>query len=246
MKLVLRGLRRSGKSALVSRLRGLPFSADYVPTREITTSKFVWTYKATEEQVTCEVWDVVDRALDEEEDVQDEDRAREVDDDEPAGAVKRSPATFRVQPPPSSSGGMQLQLDAEHIDVHSCANAVVILYDVSSRPSFEYAKNLLRGDDSLRKIPVLLLGNFVDRVFAEQGADAPAPAARAVPLAEVESLVDSLCGEGRRVQGFECSLLDCYGLRSLHSFFNIPFLELKAARLNEELKRLKGELATVR
>lgn len=78
----MRGARRVGKTALLRRLQGLPHAAEYVPTPEIQTATFNWTYKSSDDKIEVEVWDVVDRAIVVGQAVAD-------DDDAPAGACGR-------------------------------------------------------------------------------------------------------------------------------------------------------------
>jgi len=141
----------------------------------------------------------------------------------------------------AKAGGDGAKLDAEHIDVYKGAHAVVVLFDLSRRPTWDYVRTVL--PDVPAKLPVLLLGNF---------RDVASGAGRAVPLAEIEEFADAACrervrhGDGRRVQAFECSLKDCFGLKVLYNYFNIPFLELKAVVLAERVKAAKADLVTVR
>ena len=64
LKLVIRGERGSGKSALLRRLQGQGFSKQYVPTGEIQSGTISWSYKHDEAAcVKVEVWDVVDKGF---------------------------------------------------------------------------------------------------------------------------------------------------------------------------------------
>jgi len=82
MRVVVRGARKTGKSALLARLQGRGIPPDYAPTPEIKTASFKWTYKNTDDRIMIEVLDVVDTAV--------------VDDDAPAGAcAARAPRRAR-------------------------------------------------------------------------------------------------------------------------------------------------------
>jgi len=51
MKIIVRGLRGTGKSALLRRLRNKPFETEYIPTPEIDVVNVSWSYKATDELI---------------------------------------------------------------------------------------------------------------------------------------------------------------------------------------------------
>ncbi|KAL0484901.1 Rab-like protein [Acrasis kona] len=61
MKVVLRGDRNVGKSCLMRRLQGQGFNEAYIPSESITTAHIHWNYKASDDVVVVEVWDVVDK-----------------------------------------------------------------------------------------------------------------------------------------------------------------------------------------
>jgi hypothetical protein len=84
VKVVVRGARRTGKTSLMHRLQGKPFSSEYTPSKEIDTAFINWTYKNSDDKIKVEVWDVVDTVL------EDEVLLGKVDDDDaPAGALAR-------------------------------------------------------------------------------------------------------------------------------------------------------------
>ena len=61
MKLVVRGKRGVGKSSLLGRLKGGSFFDTLESTPEIQTASIGWQYKAMDDKIEVEIWDVVDR-----------------------------------------------------------------------------------------------------------------------------------------------------------------------------------------
>nr|VZI50146.1 unnamed protein product [Spirometra erinaceieuropaei] len=119
MKLVIRGDRRTGKTALFTRLKGEPFSPDYTATDEIQVACILWGYKETDEVVKVEVWDVVDKG-----------KPRNLTQ---SSRLPRYARKFikEAQPPPSAC------LDSTFIDVYKGASGVLLIFDMTKRSSFE-------------------------------------------------------------------------------------------------------------
>lgn len=126
------------------------------------------------------------------------------------------------------------KLDGDHVDVYKGCHAAVIVFDITREETWEHAQATLAGVP--RKIPVLLLANFRDL-----GAD------RVVPLEDIARVaaVASKERDGGSVTAFESSANDCYGLKTLYNYFNIPFLQRKLTILREELQKTADELDTV-
>jgi len=174
------------------------------------------------------VWDVVDRLPEDEEDRP----VAVLPEDQLAGL----PSQGRTQ-----HGSTQLgPLVADHVDVYSGANGVVLMYDAGRPETLEYVKKALLTVPT--DLPVLVLGNKRDLDAAKHAVD----------LRDAEAMAEMACRSrvratgGRRVQAFEVSLRNCFGLKVLYNYLNLPFLELKVSQQLRELRDLKHELATAR
>ncbi|XP_058832379.1 rab-like protein 6 [Topomyia yanbarensis] len=135
MKVIVKGDRNVGKSCLLARLQGKAFLEQYNPTEQIQVASIQWSFKATDDIVKVEVWDVVDRG-----------KAKQK-----SGALKLNTDVQADDIP---------VLDAEFLDVYKGTHCVVMMMDITKAWTFEYVCRELPkvpGD-----IPVLLLGNHCD------------------------------------------------------------------------------------
>lgn len=140
MKIVIKGDRNVGKSCLLLRLQGLPFKEEYLPSDEIQVASIQWSYKATDDVVKVEVWDVVDRGK------------------------KRPPIRGlkldTTPPPPPLGVPEEAALDAEFIDVYKGTNGVLMMLDITKQWTFDYVQRELPKVPA--NIPVLVLANHLD------------------------------------------------------------------------------------
>lgn len=128
-----------GKSCLFHRLQGQKFVEEYVPTEEIQVASIQWNYKATDDVVKVEVWDVVDRGR----------RRRKIDGLKMDNSVDNSESVME-----------EPALDAEFLDVYKGTNGVIMVMDVTKAWSFDYVqREILKVPGH---IPVIVLGNHVD------------------------------------------------------------------------------------
>ncbi|XP_046738717.1 rab-like protein 6 [Diprion similis] len=199
MKIIIKGDRNVGKTCLFHRLQGQKFVEEYVPTEEIQVASIQWNYKATDDIVKVEVWDVVDRGR----------RRRKLDglkmDNAPSEHVIEEPA-----------------LDAEFLDVYKGTNGVIVMMDITKTWTFDYVQRELPKIPS--HIPVIVLGNHCDMSHH-----------RTVTPDHVTYFIDSLQGRTAQVRYAESSMRNGFGLKLLHKFFNLPFLQLQRETLLKQL-----------
>lgn len=115
----------------ISVLTLLGFIETYTPSEEINVASIQWSFKATEDVVKVEVWDVVDRG---------KARAR------PTGLKISSKASIPETP----------ALDAEFLDVYKGTHGVILMMDITKNWTFEYVSKEISKIPAY--IPVLLLG----------------------------------------------------------------------------------------
>lgn len=140
MKIIIKGDRNVGKTCLLERLQAKAFIESYTPSDEITVASIQWSFKATEDVVKVEVWDVVDR-----------------------GKARVHQSGLKLSLGGGGGGGsaaMTPALDAEFLDVYKGTHGVVLMLDITKAWTFEYVcKELPKIPQDM---PVLILGNHCD------------------------------------------------------------------------------------
>ncbi|KAJ0397705.1 hypothetical protein ATCC90586_001892 [Pythium insidiosum] len=266
MKIIIRGDRGTGKTSLFHRLKGEPIPVDHEATPQLQSATINWSYRAnSEESVKCEVWDVVDRGF---HPAQDEphgapasenenpfERGFHPAQDEPHGA----PASENENPfergalvgsnlragsahPTAATNGAHVvaTVDASTVDVYHETHGVVFLLDVTKPHTLEYVRQHLEKVPV--HIPTLVLGNFRDcgaqrKIFKEDIQDL---------LYGTGSTSGTMPRRPTELLYFECSLLNCYGLKTLHQYFGyfgVPFLQLKLHTLRQQMRIVEGDFS---
>ncbi|XP_013011261.1 rab-like protein 6 isoform X1 [Cavia porcellus] len=201
MKIVIRGDRNTGKTALWHRLQGKKFVEEYIPTQEIQVTSIHWSYKTTDDVVKVEVWDVVDK-----------------------GKCKKRNDGLKTENDPQEAES-EMALDAEFLDVYKNCNGVVMMFDITKQWTFNYILRELPKVPT--HVPVCVLGNYRD--MGEH---------RVILPDDVRDFIDHL----NRPPGSsyfryaESSMKNSFGLKYLHKFFNIPFLQLQRETLLRQLE----------
>ncbi|XP_042881823.1 rab-like protein 6 [Penaeus japonicus] len=208
MKIVIRGDRNVGKSCLFKRLQGQPFCEDYAPTEEIQVASIQWSYKATDDVVKVEVWDVVDK-----------------------GKKKKKVSLIYIDICIYMEYMIEPALDAEFLDVYKGTNGVILMLDMTKNWTFDYVRREIENVPS--HIPILVLANHRDMGHH-----------RVVTEDDVKFFIESLeRPEGAAdVRYTESSMRNGFGLKLLHKFFNLPFLQLQRETLLRQLETNTAEI----
>lgn len=198
MKVVIRGDRQTGKSALFHRLEGGGFIKEHRVTAQLQTSHVLWPYKTSDEMVNLEIWDVVDKAI-----------------------VPTNIPDDNLSITPSIVSKNLMPADATTIDIYKGAHAVIFMVDPTRKWTFDYVQT------NIEFIP-----DGIDCVILFNKKDV----AKHWTLTEDE-ISEFMAAQKPNVRALQISLQDCYGMKELHSFFNVPFLRMKVHCLSLPLHR---------
>ncbi|XP_070286322.1 rab-like protein 6 isoform X5 [Myotis yumanensis] len=118
-----------------------------------------------------------------------------------------------------------MALDAEFLDVYKNCNGVVMMFDITKQWTFSYILRELPKVPT--HVPVCVLGNYRD--MGEH---------RVILPDDVRDLMDRLDRPpgSSYFRYAESSMKNSFGLKYLHKFFNIPFLQLQRETLLRQLE----------
>ncbi|CAG9767250.1 unnamed protein product [Ceutorhynchus assimilis] len=205
MKIIIKGDRNVGKTCLFHRLQGKKFIEEYIPTDEIQVASIQWNYKATDDIVKVEVWDVVDKGK----------KKKHFD------GLKLENAQLEIPE--------EAALDAEFLDVYKGTNGVIMVLDLTKSWTFDYIQRELPKVPA--HIPIIILSNHCDMSHH-----------RTVTADHVNFYIESVAGNrAAQVRHTESSMRNGFGLKLLHKFFNLPFLQLQKESLLRQIERNEME-----
>ncbi|XP_027018632.1 rab-like protein 6 isoform X2 [Tachysurus fulvidraco] len=232
MKIVIRGDRNTGKSTLWQRLQGGKFQEEYIPTQEIQVTSIHWNYKTTDDVVKVEVWDVVDK-----------------------GRGKKRADTLKLENDPQEAEN-EMALDAEFLDVYKNCNGVIMMFDITKQWTYNYILRELPRVPT--HVPVCVLGNHRDmgehRVILpddirdfinslnrmeetrEPGRTHADRNGAQDRIRDTDAVVTPEPLGSSYIHYAESSMKNGFGLKYLHRFFNIPFLQLQRETLLRQLE----------
>eukprot|EP01029_Cantina_marsupialis_P021497 TRINITY_DN514_c0_g1_i2.p1 TRINITY_DN514_c0_g1~~TRINITY_DN514_c0_g1_i2.p1 ORF type:complete len:1033 (+),score=411.62 TRINITY_DN514_c0_g1_i2:102-3200(+) len=234
IKIVVFGDRETGKTQLLNRLSRKPFEKVYKPTPEISISHVNWAPASNlnEENDVCdvEVWDVVERA-------ELKSSRSLLDDDTPAAMVqKKKKQQDNWKRTMERRGSTTIgALDANTVDIYRGANCVILMYDPRSKESFEFLERTIANVP--HNLPTMVLANYRDITVKSNQVIKNGDAIELV--AKCQAMRAEQGRSPGTVMFQECSILNCFGLKVLHTFLNLPFLKQREEYLLGKLDNVR-------
>eukprot|EP00758_Cryptobia_borreli_P001784 Tbor_TRINITY_DN2532_c0_g1::TRINITY_DN2532_c0_g1_i1::g.436::m.436 len=214
IKVVLRGMRRTGKSSVLARLHGHPFSSTYSPSQEIgaATIRFQNEGDSTDEGAKVEIWDVVDEGI---------------------TTLKPTQQT--------PTGVPHLVADASNIDVYRNCHAAIFIVDVSRRETLDYVEKEAQNVPPTCAICIVM--NFSDsqkpHAVSERDVSAVASKLRRCTSPLVHLASQGLVPHSTLSIGptwLSVCAATGQGIPMLQSFFAIPVSLVKLETLETQMK----------
>ncbi|XP_063051260.1 rab-like protein 6 isoform X2 [Engraulis encrasicolus] len=141
------------------------------------------------------------------------------------GKGKKKGDNLKLENEPQEQSDNEVALDAEFLDVYKNCNGVIMMFDITKQWTYSY---ILRELPKVpNHVPVCVLGNHRD--MEEHRVILP------------EDIRDFIAGLDRPlgssyIHYAESSMKNGFGLKYLHRFFNIPFLQLQRETLLRQLE----------
>ncbi|XP_011403974.2 PREDICTED: rab-like protein 6 [Amphimedon queenslandica] len=133
-----------------------------------------------------------------------------------------------------ADASQDMALDASFLDVYKGAHCVVLMYDITKQWTWQYIERELQHIPL--HLPIVVIGNYLD--MREH---------RSVSMEDAEFYVTHLNRpEGAAdIRYAESCMKNGYGLRYLHKFLSIPFLQLQQETLLHQLKTNREQIMLV-
>lgn len=147
------------------------------------------------------------------------------------GRKKRKLAGLKLENGNSEEGALETEasLDAEWVDVYKGTNGVIMVLDLTKSWTLDYIKRELPRVPN--HIPVLILANHCDMSHH-----------RTVRPDQLSQLVEEEFNEkSRNVRCADASMRNGFGLKLLHKWFSLPFLQLQRETLLGQLDRCERD-----
>lgn len=141
------------------------------------------------------------------------------------GKGKKKSEALKLENEPQEQAESELALDAEFLDVYKNCNGVIMMFDITKQWTYNYILRELPKVPT--HVPVCVLGNYRD--MGEHRVVLP------------DDIRDFITGLNRPlgssyIHYAESSMKNGFGLKYLHRFFNIPFLQLQRETLLRQLE----------
>uniref|UniRef100_A0A224XNA6 Putative gtpase rab1/ypt1 small g protein n=1 Tax=Panstrongylus lignarius TaxID=156445 RepID=A0A224XNA6_9HEMI len=130
------------------------------------------------------------------------------------------------------TGELQPALDAEFLDVYKGTNGVILVMDVTKNWTFDYVQKEMERIPE--HIPVVVVGNHCDMSHH-----------RTVNQDTVTYFIETIqrARPSTQIRYTEASMSNGFGLKYLHKFFCLPFLQLQRETLRAQLQTNENEMA---
>lgn len=235
--------------------------ADYTASESLQTAKVSWNYRTSHDVVNLDVWDVVDAPklrkaaasglkLDSGSDGPSDTGAR----GNRSGFYADADMDIDSVPVAGKQGSRKgsstvSQVDTSVLDVYRGTHAVVLLFNPLKKWTWEYVQKELSQIPP--RIQTLVMANFKDVVVNPSGASGNTSGSvpggfsngagnSCIDPEDVRLYIDML--KRPEIYFLEASMQNCYGLKGLKTFLNLPFLLLQKQVLETQLAQNNTEL----
>ncbi|XP_017493925.1 PREDICTED: rab-like protein 6, partial [Rhagoletis zephyria] len=216
MKIIIRGDRNVGKTALFHRLQGEKFKEEYVASDEIQVASIQWNYNATDDIVKVEIWDVVDKANKRPENSTQQQTSGPALDAEFVDVYKGTHGAIFLF-------DMTKLWTWEYVqrEIRRVPPGLPVLVLANHR---DMGHHRVVTADQVQGAIDALLEEESELGRSSRGGSSGGPG-----------------GGGLRIRYAEASMRNGFGLRYLYKFFNLPYLHLQRATLLKQLERNGAE-----